>query len=243
MLTVSVYVRVIPNAAPSADKIVWREIASALRRGSTVIGLFFLVMGGIYTGIFTATEAASVGAVSAFLIALYRGKLKGAAFWNVMGETASITAMIYALIIGGLTFSFFVGITGLPELLVETVGGLDLVPTAIIAIFMVIFILLGAVMEAFAILIITVPILSGLITDLGFDLIWWGIVMVAVVEIGVITPPFGVNVFVLKSMAGADVPLSTVFRGVMPFVLSAFFKLALLVLIPGLALWLPSTMF
>ena len=243
MLTVSVYVRVIPKAAPSADKIVWREIASALRRGSTVIGLFFLVMGGIYTGIFTATEAASVGAVSAFLIALYRGKLKGAAFWNVMGETASITAMIYALIIGGLTFSFFVGITGLPELLVETVGGLDLVPTAIIAIFMVIFILLGAVMEAFPILIITVPILSGLITDLGFDLIWWGIVMVAVVEIGVITPPFGVNVFVLKSMAGADVPLSTVFRGVMPFVLSAFFKLALLVLIPGLALWLPSTMF
>jgi TRAP-type C4-dicarboxylate transport system permease large subunit len=160
-----------------------------------------------------------------------------------MGETASITAMIYALIIGGLTFSFFVGITGLPELLVETVGGLDLLPKAIIGIFMVIFILLGAVMEAFAILIITVPILAGLITDLGFDLIWWGIVMVAVVEIGVITPPFGVNVFVLRSMAGADVPLGTVFRGVMPFVFSAFIKLALLVLIPGLALWLPSTMF
>jgi tripartite ATP-independent transporter DctM subunit len=243
MLTVSVYVRVIPNSAPNADRIVWREIGGALRRGSTVIGLFFLVMGGIYTGIFTATEAASVGAVAAFLIALYRGKLKGAAFWNVMGETASITAMIYALILGGLTFSFFVGITGLPELLVEAVGGLDLVPKAIIGIFMVIFILLGAVMEAFAILIITVPILAGLITDLGFDLIWWGIVMVAVVEIGVITPPFGVNVFVLRSMAGADVPLGTVFRGVMPFVFSAFIKLALLVLIPGLALWLPSTMF
>jgi TRAP-type C4-dicarboxylate transport system permease large subunit len=98
-------------------------------------------------------------------------------------------------------------------------------------------------MEAFAILLITVPILADLITDLGFDLIWWGIVMVAVVEIGVITPPFGVNVFVLKAMAGADVPLGTVFRGVMPFVFSAFIKLALLVLIPGLALWLPSTMF
>ena len=243
MITVSIYVRWVPDSAPSAQKVDWREMGRAFRRGSTVIGLFVLVMGGIYMGIFTATEAASVGAVAAFVIALYRGKLKGAAFWNVMGETASITAMIYALIIGGLTFSFFVGITGLPELLVKTVGNLDLVPTAIIAIFMVVFILLGAVMEAFAILIITVPILSGLIIDLGFDLIWWGIVMVAVVEIGVITPPFGVNVFVLKSMAGADVPLGTVFRGVMPFVFSAFIKLALLVLIPGLALWLPSTMF
>ena len=108
---------------------------------------------------------------------------------------------------------------------------------------MVVFVLLGAVMEAFAILIITVPILAGLIMDLGFDLIWWGIVMVAVVEIGVITPPFGVNVCVLKSLAGADVPLTTVFRGVMPFVFSAFIKLALLILIPGLVLWLPSTMF
>ena len=243
MFTVGIYVRVVPTSAPHAHSVNWGEMGRAFRRGFTVISLFVLVMGGIYTGIFTATEAASVGAVSAFLIALYRGKLKGAAFWNVMGETASITAMIYALIIGGLTFAFFVGITGLPEMLVETVGNLDLSPTAIVGIFMVVFILLGAVMEAFAILLITVPILADLITDLGFDLIWWGIVMVAVVEIGVITPPFGVNVFVLKSMAGADVPLGTVFRGVMPFVFSAFIKLALLVLIPGLALWLPSTMF
>ena len=243
MMTVSVYVRVFPNSAPITQKVDWAEMARAGRRGITVIVLFVLVMGGIYTGVFTATEAASVGAVAAFVIALYRGKLKGAAFWNVMGETASITAMIYALIIGGLTFSFFVGITGLPELLVTTIGNLDLAPKAIIGIFMVVFVLLGAVMEAFAILIITVPILAGLIMDLGFDLIWWGIVMVAVVEIGVITPPFGVNVFVLKSMAGADVPLTTVFRGVMPFVFSAFIKLALLILIPALALWLPSTMF
>ena len=243
MMTVSVYVRVFPSSAPRTQKVDWGEMARAGRRGITVIALFILVMGGIYTGIFTATEAASVGAVAAFVIAVYRGKLKGAAFWNVMGETASITAMIYALIIGGLTFSFFVGITGLPELLVGTIGNLDLAPKAIIGIFMVVFVLLGAVMEAFAILIITVPILAGLIMDLGFDLIWWGIVMVAVVEIGVITPPFGVNVFVLKSMAGADVSLTTVFRGVMPFVFSAFIKLALLILIPGLVLWLPSTMF
>ena len=243
MMTVSAYVRLAPNSAPRTSGVEWAAIAPAMRRGVTVIALFTLVLGGIYTGIFTVTESASVGAVGAFLIAVWRRKLKGAALWRVMGETASITAMVYGLIFGGLTFSFFVGITGLPEWMATAVGSLDLPPKAIIAIFMVIFVLLGAVMEAWAILIITVPILAGLITDLGFDLIWWGIVMVAVVEIGVITPPFGINVFVLKTMAGADVPLTAVFKGVMPFVLSAFVKLALLVAIPALALWLPSTMF
>lgn len=242
MMTVGAYVRLAPGSAPRSSRIEWAAIAPAMRRGTTVIALFVLVLGGIYTGIFTVIESASVGAVGAFLIALFRGKLKGAALWRVMGETASITAMVYGLIVGGLTFSFFVGITGLPELMGTTVGNLDLPPKAIIAIFLVIFVLLGAVMEAWAILIITVPILAGLITDLGFDLVWWGIVMVAVVEIGVITPPFGINVFVLKTMAGADVPLTTVFKGVMPFVLSAFLKLALLVAVPALALWLPSTM-
>lgn len=243
MMTVSAYVRLAPNSAPRTSGVEWAAIAPAMRRGVTVVALFTLVLGGIYTGIFTVTESASVGAVGAFLIAVWRRKLKGAALWRVMGETASITAMVYGLIFGGLTFSFFVGITGLPEWMATAVGSLDLPPKAIVAIFMVIFVLLGAVMEAWAILIITVPILAGLITDLGFDLIWWGIVMVAVVEIGVITPPFGINVFVLKTMAGADVPLTTVFKGVMPFVLSAFVKLALLVAIPALALWLPSTMF
>lgn len=243
MMTVSAYVRLAPNSAPRTSGVEWAAIAPAMRRGVTVVALFTLVLGGIYTGIFTVTESASVGAVGAFLIAVWRRKLKGAALWRVMGETASITAMVYGLIFGGLTFSFFVGITSLPEWMATAVGSLDLPPKAIIAIFMVIFVLLGAVMEAWAILIITVPILAGLITDLGFDLIWWGIVMVAVVEIGVITPPFGINVFVLKTMAGADVPLTTVFKGVMPFVLSAFVKLALLVAIPALALWLPSTMF
>ena len=243
MMTVSAYVRLAPDSAPRTSGVEWAAIAPAMRRGVTVVALFCLVLGGIYTGVFTVTESASVGAVGAFLIALWRRKLRGTALWRVMGETASITAMVYGLIFGGLTFSFFVGITGLPEWMATAVGDLDLPPKAIIAIFLVIFVLLGAVMEAWAILIITVPILAGLITDLGFDLIWWGIVMVAVVEIGVITPPFGINVFVLKTMAGADVPLTTVFKGVMPFVLSAFVKLALLVAVPALVLWLPSTMF
>jgi TRAP-type C4-dicarboxylate transport system permease large subunit len=200
-------------------------------------------MGGIYSGLFTATEAASVGVVGAFLVALFRGKLRGGAFWNVMGETASITAMIYVLILGGITISFFLGITELPEVLTTKVAQKDLPPLGIIAILLVVYILLGAVMESFSIMVITVPVISGLIIDLGFDLTWWGVIMLVVVEIGLITPPFGINVFVLKAVAGADLPLTAVFRGVMPFVGADIVKLILLVLLPSLVLWLPSTMF
>ncbi len=243
MLTVAAYVRLVPNAAPASEKIGSRELMTEFRRGLTVITLFAVVMGGIYTGLFTATEAAAVGVVGAFLIALFRGKLRGGAFWNVMGETASITAMIYVLILGGITLSFFLGLTELPEFLTKKVAGMDLAPLGIIALLLVVYILLGAVMESFSIMVITVPVVSGLITDLGFDLVWWGIIMLVVVEVGLITPPFGINVFVLKAVAGADLPLATVFRGVMPFVGADLVKLALLVLLPALVLWLPSTMF
>jgi len=236
-------VGLVPNAAPASEKIGSRELMTEFRRGLTVITLFAVVMGGIYTGLFTATEAAAVGVVGAFLIALFRGKLRGGAFWNVMGETASITAMIYVLILGGITLSFFLGLTELPEFLTKKVAGMDLAPLGIIALLLVVYILLGAVMESFSIMVITVPVVSGLITDLGFDLVWWGIIMLVVVEVGMITPPFGINVFVLKAVAGADLPLVTVFRGVMPFVGADMVKLALLVLLPALVLWLPSTMF
>ena len=243
MLTVAAYVRLVPKAAPVSEKIDSRELMTEFRRGLTVITLFAVVMGGIYTGLFTATEAAAVGVVGAFLIALFRGKLRGGAFWKVMGETASITAMIYILILGGITLSFFLGLTELPEFLTNKVAGMDLAPLGIIALLLVVYILLGAVMESFSIMVITVPVVSGLITDLGFDLVWWGIIMLVVVEVGMITPPFGINVFVLKAVAGADLPLVTVFRGVMPFVGADMVKLALLVLLPALVLWLPSTMF
>ena len=200
-------------------------------------------MGGIYTGLFTATEAAAVGVVGAFLAALFRGKLRGNAFWDVMGETASITAMIYVLILGGITISFFFGITELPEFLTRSVAQMDLPPLGVIGLLLGVYVLLGAVMESFSIMVITVPVVSGLISGLGFDLVWWGIIMLVVVEIGLITPPFGINVFILKTIAGADLPLTTVFRGVMPFVAADLLKLILLVLIPALVLWLPSTIF
>ena len=244
MITIALYVRLVPNAAPAAaQRKHIAEIMAAVRRSWGVLFLFGLVIGGLYGGIFTATEAAAVGAGAAFLFALFRGKLSGGALWQVMGETTATTAMIYILIFGAVTFSFFIGITGLPEKLTEFMGGLNLPPLGIIALLLVVYIILGAIMDPFPVMVITVPIISPLIVDLGFDLVWWGIIMVVVVETGLITPPFGINVFILKGIAGGDVPTATVFRGVMPFVTADLIKLALLVIFPALILWLPSTMF
>ena len=145
------------------------------------------------------------------------------------------------LIFGALTFSFFIGVSQLPDTLIAFVGGLDLAPLAIIALLLVVYLLLGSVMDSFAVMIITVPLVTPLILGMGYDLVWWGVIMLVVVETGMITPPFGMNLFVIRALQ-PDVSLMTVFRGVLPFVLADFLRLALLVLFPVLVLWLPTTM-
>ena len=242
--TIALYVRVAPGAAPPSEPRVRRaELLAALRNAWGVLFLFALVIGGLYGGVFTANEAAAVGAIGTFLFALARGKLSGGALWRVMAEVTRTTAMIYLLIFGAVTFSFFMGISGLPELLVSSMQGLDIAPVAVIFLLLGVYIVLGAVMDPFPVMVITVPIVAPLVTGLGYDLTWWGIIMVCVVETGMITPPFGINVFILKGIAGGeDVPMWTVFRGVLAFVGADLVKLVLLVLFPALVLWLPSTM-
>lgn len=241
LITIALFVRLAPGSVPERQRIARSELFHALRRSVGVVALFVCVIGGLYTGVFTATESAAVGAVGAFLFALGRGKLKGGAFWRVMAETTATTALIYGLIFGALIFSFFVGATALPETATELVAGLGLPALGTIAVLLVVYLFLGCVMDSFAVMIITVPIVTPLVLHLGFDLIWWGIIMVVVIETGLITPPFGINVFVLKGMV-PDVPLGTIFRGVLPFVAVDLLKLALLVLLPAIVLWLPSTM-
>jgi len=241
MATIALVVRLNPGAAPAPEARVPGERRAALSRAGPVTLLFGAVIGGLYTGVFTATESAAVGAIGAFVMAVWRGKLNRREILSVMGETTAITAMIYMLIFGALTFSFFVGASQLPDTLTRMVGGLDMAPLLIIALLLVIYLLLGSVMDSFAIMIITVPIVTPLILGMGYDLVWWGIVMLVVVETGLITPPFGINLFVIRSVQ-PDVPLMTVFRGALPFVLSDFLRLALLVLFPALVLWLPMTM-
>ncbi|MFL6928293.1 MAG: TRAP transporter large permease subunit, partial [Xanthobacteraceae bacterium] len=177
----------------------------------------------------------------AFLFAAWRGKLNRGAFWAVMAETTATTAMIYGLIFGAQIFSFFVGVSTLTQSATAWVGSLSWPPLAIMAVILIGYLALGSLMEAFAVMVITVPIVTPLVLSLGFDIIWWGIIMLIVVEVGMIHPPLGLNVFVLKSIL-PDVPLWTIYKGVMPFCAADLIKLILMVLIPAITLWLPSTM-
>lgn len=243
LIAVSIYVRLNPDAAPAqARRANWGEILSALREAWAALLLLGVVLGAIYTGICTETEAAALGAGGAFIAALGRGKITRATLLQVMGETTAITALIYLIIVGVLTFSFSMGVTELPQQMTELVSKLHLGPVIVLAIILLVYLALGAIMDSNTVMFVTIPIVTPLITGMGYDLVWWGIINLVVLETGLITPPFGIHLFVLKSIAGADVPLGTVYRGVLPFVCADLTKLALLVLFPALALWLPSTM-
>jgi tripartite ATP-independent transporter DctM subunit len=213
----------------------------ALRAALPVALLFGAVIGGLYGGIFTATESAAVGAVGAFLLAAARGRLSRDRFLSVMAETTQTTALIYGLIFGALIFSFFVNMGQAPDMVTNWIGSLDTRPIIILATLVVFYLLLGAVMDSFAVMVITVPVVTPLVTGLGYDINYWGVLMLVVVEVGLITPPFGINLFVLKSLQ-PEVGIGKVMRGVLPFVLADVVKVALLLAFPALALWLPGTM-
>ena len=236
------YVRFAPSSVPPSTRMQSSELAAALRQCGAVVVLFGAVIGGMYIGVFTATEAAAVGAFLAFLLALVRGRLRAGTFWQVMAETTASTALIYTLIFGALSFSFFVGVTSLPERLTGFIAALDVAPLVVVAIILLIYVALGCIMDSFAILVITVPVVTPLILFLGYDMVWWGIINLVIVEMSTLTPPFGIHVFVLKALV-RDVPMAIIFKGVFSFVAADVVKIALLVLFPAITLWLPSTMF
>jgi C4-dicarboxylate transporter, DctM subunit len=241
-VTIMIYVRVWPGSAPRANvPLEHGHLRATLRRCIPVAVLVFGVMGGLYFGIFTDTESAAVGAIGAFVIAIMRGKINRNTYLEVMVETTATTAMVYAMIIGAQAFSFFVLVSSLTESVTAFIGGLEWNKLALISVILVGYLLLGTVMESFAMMIITVPIITPLIVQIGYPVVWWGIVMMCVVETGMIHPPFGLNVFVLKGIT-PNVSMWTIYRGVAPFVVADLIKLALLVLFPALVMWLPGTM-
>ncbi len=241
LLTIAIYVRVAPHSAPVRIIDEPGQLWAALSRCGPAALLFGTVMAGVYFGFFTVTEAAAVGAFESFVCALLRGKLRGRNFWHVMAATTATTAMIYGLIFGAQIFSFVVGVSRLTESATAFLGQLDWTPTAIMAAILVTYLLLGSVMESFAVMVITVPIVTPLVQTLGYDILWWGIINICVVETGLIHPPLGLNVFVLKSIQ-PEVSIWTVYKGVAPFVVADLLKLVLLVAFPGIVLWLVSTM-
>ena len=238
-----------PDAGPAGPRAPWSGRLRALRDVWAVLLLFFLVIGGLY-GLFdvpplnlnfSPTEAAGMGAMGAFLIALARRRLNVRQTLEVLQETAITAASLFAVLIGAWIFSNFVNIAGLPGALNDLVTAYNLQPWQVMAFILLIYIALGCIFESLSMLLLTVPIFFPLVTGLGYDPIWFGIVVVVVTEISLITPPVGLNVFVLKGVVG-DVPTSTIFRGVTPFWLVDIVRLFLLLAIPALALYLPGQM-
>jgi C4-dicarboxylate transporter DctM subunit len=238
MIWVAINPRIAPGRAPFDGK----EFLQALYACKSVFVLFGIVIGGIYTGFFTATEAAAVGATIAFVICLYRGKLNRGSFGEVIGEATRSTAMLYFVIIGAMAISFFFGTSGLPQTLLNSLTGLGLSNLSVIVLLIGVFIVLGTIMDSFAIMIVTAGLASAIVQSLGYDPIWWGIMMVILVELGVLTPPFGMNLFVMKALV-PDERMGTIFRGVIPFIVADLFKIALLIAFPALVLWLPTLAF
>lgn len=238
-----------PKAGPAGEHSGWGARFKALRGVWAVLLLFFIVIGGLYGALnvwplhiaFSPTEAAGMGAAGAFLIALSRGTLTFKGIFEVLIETAQTTSSLFIVLIGAWIFSNFVNLAGLPEALLALVTSLNLGPMAVMLMIIFVYIILGTVFESLSMLLLTVPIFFPLVVSLGFDPVWFGIVVVVVTEISLITPPVGLNVFVLKGVIG-DVSTATIFKGVTPFWIVDIFRLALIVLVPWLVLVLPNSM-
>jgi len=230
-----------PGFLPKTPRHSWAERLQALRDIWAVVLLFVFIIGGLYAGMFTATEAAGMGAAGAFIIAIVRRKLSRADFWRCLIESLRTTAAVFTILIGALIFGYFLTITQVPQKITEFLTGLGLGPYGVLVLIMLMYLVLGCIMDAMAMIILTIPIVFPVIKTLGFDPIWFGVIIVMTVELGLIHPPVGMNVFVIKSVI-KDVKLSTVFRGVLPFVATDILRLAILIAFPILATWLPSHM-
>jgi C4-dicarboxylate transporter, DctM subunit len=241
MLTIWIITGRDPEHAPPGERTSWPNRWRALRGIWGVALLVVVVLGGIYGGIFTATEGAGFGAAGAFLFALARRRLTWAILFQVLVESARTTAMLFTLLIAATIFANFVNFTTMPGDLKDWITHLGLSPIMVIAAMMAIYVLLGTVMEELTMVLLTIPLFFPIVTSLGFDPVWFGVLIVMIVQIGLISPPVGMNLFVLNSLL-PGVGLGSIFRGCWPFVLSMVITLGLLIAFPGLSLWLPSLM-
>jgi C4-dicarboxylate transporter DctM subunit len=199
------------------------------------------VIGGLYIGVFSPTEAASVGAVGAFALGVLTRGFDRAALANALLDTVKTTAMIFTILIGAILFNNFLILASMPTLVSGWITALPLGKTAILFVIIGMYFVLGCLLDSLAMILLTIPIVFPIVNALGYDPVWFGIIIVMVVELGLITPPIGMNVFVIKGIA-RDVPLETIFRGVTPFILAQVVLILILVAFPQIALWLPSTM-
>ena len=240
-LSVVVQTRLNPKLGPAGPRTNWRDRGKTTLRVWPVLALFGLVMGGIYAGWFSPTEAAAVGAAGALAIAIVRGSLKGGVLGAAVMETIELSGTLFLVMIGAAIFNFFIETTQLPQVLVQAVNGSGLPAIVIITLIIACYVVLGCFMDALSMILLTVPFVFPVVKALGFDPLWFGILIVSVTEIGLITPPIGMNLFVIVGVA-KDLKASSVIRGVIPFIICDVVRVILLVSFPIIATWLPSTM-
>lgn len=239
-LTVYLQVKRNPSLAPSVPKVPRKERIASLKGTWMMLVLFVGLMGGIFGGVFTATEAAAVGAFGAFLFTVLRGRLNKTVALDVLDEASKSTSMIFLLIIGAMMFSNFMALTGVPLAFADWVTRLPVPPMVILASILLSYFPLGMIMDGSSMLVLTLPIYYPIVVTLGFDPIWFGILVIVCTELALITPPVGMNVFILRGVS--NLPLDRIFKGAAPFFISDFITLAVLTAFPQISLFLPSLM-
>jgi tripartite ATP-independent transporter DctM subunit len=241
MATISIMCRLRPNFLPTVPKATWEQRLKGLRDVWAPALLFVFVIGGLYGGLFTPTEAGGVGAGGAFILGTLRGRLGKAEIRSSLLQATRTAAAVFTVLIGALLFGYFLTITQVPQSVTGFLTSLGIGRYGVLALIMVMYLVLGCLMDAMAMIILTVPIIFPVVGELGFDPIWFGVIIVMTVELGLIHPPVGMNVFVIKSVV-QDVTFSSIFKGVLPFIATDIVRLIILIAFPMIALWLPSQM-
>lgn len=232
-----------PKLTPMKQtRITWKDRVIALPQVWGVVALALVIMGGIYTGVFTPSEAAAVGAFAALIFALAQGRKALPHIWRAFRDTIATSSMIFFLMVGAGLLSFTLTIGGVPQWFVGTIVAMPLPHIVILVFIVALYFLLGMFVDTISMMLITLPVIFPVILSLGYDPIWFGVLVVKFNELGLITPPVGVNVYVIKGVAPPDISLEDVFRGVMPFLIAELISLSILIAFPVISLWLPSTM-
>ena len=241
IVAVAVVTAVNPALGAPGPPATWRERLRTVGDVWEVLVLFAVVIGGLYFGLATPSESAAFGAVGALLFGLVKRSLGWRGLLGALDETVRTTAMVFFIVIGADLFGYFITLSQMPMRLAAWLGAMQVAPVVVLWAIIATYIVLGALMDELAMILLTVPIFFPVVTAVGYDPIWFGVIIVLVVQIGLIAPPVGLNVFVIGGIA-RDVPLATIYRGVMPFIVAQIVMLLLLTLWPGLALLLPATM-
>jgi len=228
-----------PTSAPGSSQATWAEKWRSLVHIWPIAALFALVLGGIYTGLFTAAEAAGIGSVGAFGLGLMRRKITLKLLQEVLLDTAQSTAVIFGLLIGALVFTEFLNRTGAHDALLSLVKGHGFSPFQVICVICVIYIVLGALMEELSMILLTVPLFFPVVTGLGYDPVWFGVLVIVLCELGMIAPPVGMNLFVVRSFA-PDIPIKTIVQGIAPFVMADIVRVFVIAAFPILSMYLPG---